>query len=68
VHERLTIDGHGTGCTLASAIAANLCKELSLPDACGAATDYVNAALRDGYRPGRGDVLVLDHFRAGRSL
>ena len=66
VHERMAIDGHGTGCTLASAIAANLCKGLSLPEACGAATDYVNAALRDGYRPGRGDVTVLDHFRVGR--
>jgi hydroxymethylpyrimidine/phosphomethylpyrimidine kinase len=67
VHDRMAIDGHGTGCTLASAIAANLCGNLSLPDACGAATDYVNLALRHGYRPGRGEVVVLDHFRAGRS-
>lgn len=66
VHERIAIDGHGTGCTLASAIAANLCKGLQLPDACRAATDYVHAALRGGYRPGRGDVQVLDHFGAGR--
>ena len=28
------IEGHGTGCTLASAIAANLCLGLPLPDAC----------------------------------
>jgi hydroxymethylpyrimidine/phosphomethylpyrimidine kinase len=67
VHERMAIDGHGTGCTLASAIAAGLCKGLALPDACGAAADYVNAALRGGYRPGRGNVVVLDHFGAGRA-
>lgn len=66
VHERMNIDGHGTGCTLASAIAANLCRGLPLPDACRAATGYVHAALRGGYRPGRGDVVVLDHFGAGR--
>ena len=63
-HERLAIDAHGTGCTLASAIAANLCRDLPMQDACEAATDYVHRALRLGYRPGRGDVLVLDHFGA----
>ena len=66
VHERMAIEGHGTGCTLASAIAANLCRGLSLRNACRAATDYVHAALLGGYRPGRGDVVVLDHFGAGR--
>jgi hydroxymethylpyrimidine/phosphomethylpyrimidine kinase len=68
VHERMAIDGHGTGCTLASAIAANLCSGMPLPEACRAATDYVHAALLGGYRPGRGDVIVLDHFGAGRPL
>ena len=66
-HTRIDIDGHGTGCTLASAIAANLCRGLSLRDACRAAADYVHAALLGGYRPGRGDVVVLDHFGAGRA-
>jgi hydroxymethylpyrimidine/phosphomethylpyrimidine kinase len=66
VHGRIDLDGHGTGCTLASAIAANLCKESSLLDACRAATDYVHAALLGGYRPGLGDVVVLDHLGAGR--
>ncbi len=61
-HERLDVDGHGTGCTLASAIAANLCRGLSLPDACAAATDYVQGALRHASRPGRGEVAVLGHF------
>ncbi|KAF1693832.1 bifunctional hydroxymethylpyrimidine kinase/phosphomethylpyrimidine kinase [Pseudoxanthomonas daejeonensis] len=63
-HPRLRVDAHGTGCTLASAVAANLARGLSLRDACTAAADYVHAALRSGYRPGLGEVLVLDHFAA----
>ncbi len=62
VHGRLDVEGHGTGCTLASAIAANLCRGLPLADAAREATDYVGAALRGGCRPGRGEVVVLDHF------
>ncbi len=62
VHARLAVEGHGTGCTLASAIAANLCLGLSLPDACGDATNYVHGALAAAYRPGRGKLSVLDHF------
>ena len=63
-HARLQVDAHGTGCTLASAVAANLCLGRALEDACVAAADYVHAALRLGYRPGRSEVLVLDHFGA----
>jgi hydroxymethylpyrimidine/phosphomethylpyrimidine kinase len=65
VHERLPLDGHGTGCTLASAIAANLCLGHGLPAAARAATDYVETALRNGIRPGRGAVVVLGHVAAG---
>ena len=64
VHDRLSLDAHGTGCTLASAIAANLCLGLPLIAAVEAATDYIERALRGGYRPGRGEVVVLDHFGA----
>ena len=64
MHDRLPIEGHGTGCTLASAVAANLCLSMSLPDAVQDATDYIERALRGGYRPGRGKVVVLDHFGA----
>jgi len=53
---------HGTGCTLASAIAANLCRGMTLVDACAAATDYVHGALRHATHPGLGRVAVLDHF------
>ncbi len=62
VHDRLNVEGHGTGCTLASAIAAHLCGGMSLPAACEAATDYVHGALRAATRPGRSQVAVLDHF------
>ena len=64
MHARLPLEAHGTGCTLASAIAANLCLGLSMPEAARAASDYVGRALRLGYRPGRGDIVVLDHFGA----
>jgi hydroxymethylpyrimidine/phosphomethylpyrimidine kinase len=63
-HPRLAVDAHGTGCTLAAAIAAQLSRGHSTADACVAASDYIHRALRGGYRPGRGDVLVLDHFGA----
>ena len=61
VHERLVIHGHGTGCTLASAVAANLCRGLTLPMACREASDYVFSALRSGHLAGRGDVVMLRH-------
>ncbi|MGH8033183.1 MAG: bifunctional hydroxymethylpyrimidine kinase/phosphomethylpyrimidine kinase [Luteimonas sp.] len=61
IHDRMPIEGHGTGCTLASAIAANLCTGMALVDACAAAIDYVHTALQRGTRPGRGDVVVLGH-------
>ncbi|MEO6138248.1 MAG: bifunctional hydroxymethylpyrimidine kinase/phosphomethylpyrimidine kinase [Luteimonas sp.] len=60
-HERIAIDGHGTGCTLASAIAANLCNGQPLAMACSNASEYVYMALRNAYRPGSGNVVVLDH-------
>ncbi|MDQ3618362.1 MAG: bifunctional hydroxymethylpyrimidine kinase/phosphomethylpyrimidine kinase [Pseudomonadota bacterium] len=68
IHDRIRIEGHGTGCTLASAIAANLCRGLTPKPACETAIDYTFEALRNGYRPGRGDVVVLDHFGAAASL
>jgi hydroxymethylpyrimidine/phosphomethylpyrimidine kinase len=61
MHERIAIQAHGTGCTLASAVAANLCRGLSLLAACREASDYVSMALRKGYRPGRRDVTLLGH-------
>ncbi|GAB3376310.1 bifunctional hydroxymethylpyrimidine kinase/phosphomethylpyrimidine kinase [Lysobacter rhizosphaerae] len=65
-HPRLQLEAHGTGCTLASAVAANLCRGLPLAAACRAAGEYVHAALLRGYRPGRSEIVVLDHFGAAR--
>ena len=66
-HPRIPLQAHGTGCTLAAAIAANLCLGISLPDACRHASDHVAAALRDGYRPGRGALRVLGHWRGKKN-
>jgi hydroxymethylpyrimidine/phosphomethylpyrimidine kinase len=60
-HARLALSAHGTGCTLASAISANLACGASLEDACRDATDYVHEALRAAYFPGQGGLAVLDH-------
>ena len=40
-----TANTHGTGCTLSSAIAANLAKGLPLPQAVGRAKEYLTGAL-----------------------
>jgi hydroxymethylpyrimidine/phosphomethylpyrimidine kinase len=52
---------HGTGCTYASAIAANLARGRDLVEAIRDAKAYVTAAIRAGFAPGRG-VGVLRHF------
>ncbi|MDY6087815.1 MAG: bifunctional hydroxymethylpyrimidine kinase/phosphomethylpyrimidine kinase [Succiniclasticum sp.] len=49
-----TKNTHGTGCTLSSALAANLAKGLSLPEAVKAAKDYVTTAIRYGIELGNG--------------
>lgn len=45
---------HGTGCTLSSAIAANLAKGKSLPEAISCAKEYISGALADGLDLGKG--------------
>ena len=61
-HPRLKVSGHGTGCTLSSAIAANLALKKALPDACEAAGDYVFDALKAAYAPGKAKLSVLKHI------
>ncbi|MFZ2236148.1 MAG: bifunctional hydroxymethylpyrimidine kinase/phosphomethylpyrimidine kinase, partial [Dokdonella sp.] len=58
-HSRIAVEGHGTGCTLSAAIAANLAKGIGLTDAVGIAIAYVQRALVASYRPGKGSVSVL---------
>jgi hydroxymethylpyrimidine/phosphomethylpyrimidine kinase len=54
---RLPGSYHGSGCTLASAIAAMLANGLDLPDAVREAQDYTWHALQKAYRPGMGQFL-----------
>ncbi|MEL6263949.1 MAG: bifunctional hydroxymethylpyrimidine kinase/phosphomethylpyrimidine kinase, partial [Cyanobacteria bacterium J06626_6] len=56
-----TQNTHGTGCTLSSAIAANLAKNMSLTDAVKAAKGYVTEALRHSLTIGQGQGPV-GHF------
>lgn len=49
-----TVNTHGTGDTLASAIAANLAKGFALPDAIARAKQYLTAALAYGLDLGAG--------------
>jgi hydroxymethylpyrimidine/phosphomethylpyrimidine kinase len=54
---RLPWKYHGSGCTLASAIAAMLANGLDLPEAVREAQDYTWHALEKAYRPGMGQYL-----------
>ena len=56
-----TTSTHGTGCTLASAIAAGLAKGLDVPSAVGEAKEYVTAAIRTSFPMGQGHG-PLNHF------
>ncbi len=67
-HPRVAVEGHGTGCTLSAAIAANLANDVALTDAVRIAIEYVQRALVASYRPGQGSVSVLGHRRAAPPL
>ncbi|OQS36192.1 hydroxymethylpyrimidine/phosphomethylpyrimidine kinase [Chromobacterium haemolyticum] len=55
--ERLPGSYHGSGCTLASAIAGMLATGLLLPEAVREAQEYTYQALLNGFRPGMGQFL-----------
>lgn len=63
-HRRVAGEAHGTGCTLAAAIAAGLARGETLRDAVRVAIDFVHDALERGYRPGKAPLRVLDHLGA----
>jgi hydroxymethylpyrimidine/phosphomethylpyrimidine kinase len=52
--ERLPGIYHGSGCTLASAIAALLAQDVAVPEAVQEAQEYTWQTLNAGFRPGMG--------------
>ena len=61
---RLAGSYHGSGCTLASAIAAALANGLGVPEAVRDAQEYTWQALAGGFRPGMGQMLPDRFFWA----
>lgn len=59
-NRRLPFDAHGTGCTLSSALAAELAKGRSLRVAARRAIAFVQRALAHAYVPGLTPLRVLD--------
>jgi len=55
--ERLPGEYHGSGCTLAAAIAAGLARGVPVPEAVGAAQDYTWRSLAYAFRPGAGQAI-----------
>ena len=53
---------HGTGCTLSSAIAANLAKGFSMEEAIGRAKDYISGALAAMLDLGKGSGPMAHNF------
>ena len=52
--QRLPGSYHGSGCTLASAIAASIAQGLDIPEAVKEAQEFTWQALKAGFRPGMG--------------
>lgn len=65
--KRLPGSYHGSGCTLASAIAATLANGLDVPEAVREAQEYTWQALAHGFRPGMGQHLP-DRFFWAREM
>ena len=60
-NNKISKEGHGTGCTLSSAIAAYIAKGFDLKESVEKAVSYVHKALEKGYKVGSKNY-VLDHF------
>jgi hydroxymethylpyrimidine/phosphomethylpyrimidine kinase len=65
--KRLPGSYHGSGCTLASAIAATMANGLDVPEAVREAQEYTWQALAHGFRPGMGQHLP-DRFFWAREI
>ena len=62
--DRLPGSYHGSGCTLASAVAANLARGLPVEDAVYAAQKYAWQTLAAGFKPGMGQFIPNRFFWA----
>jgi hydroxymethylpyrimidine/phosphomethylpyrimidine kinase len=60
-HPRLPFEGHGSGCTLASAVAAGLARGKLPHAAVREAIAWVNKTFQRAWQPGGGSVYVLGH-------
>lgn len=57
------VSTHGTGCTYSAAIAAQLALGLNLPDAIGAAKNYISDAIRTSFEWNSHEkIMALNHF------
>jgi hydroxymethylpyrimidine/phosphomethylpyrimidine kinase len=65
--ERLPGSFHGSGCTLAAAIAATLANGLEIPEAVREAQEYTWQSLNAGFRPGMGQHIPDRFFWARES-
>jgi hydroxymethylpyrimidine/phosphomethylpyrimidine kinase len=65
--QRLPGSYHGSGCTLASALAASLAHRLSVSDAVREAQEYTWKTLAAGFRPGMGQYIPDRFFWARRT-
>jgi hydroxymethylpyrimidine/phosphomethylpyrimidine kinase len=65
--QRLPGSYHGSGCTLASALAANLARGMDIADAVYEAQEYTWQALAHGFRPGMGQYIPDRLFWARES-
>lgn len=61
---RLPASYHGSGCTLAAAIAAELARGLNPPEAAHAAQQFTWQSLAAGFKPGGGQFLPNRFFRS----
>lgn len=57
--ERLEYSYHGSGCTLASAFAANIAKGMAVEEACYQAQDYTWQSLNNGFQISTGQGIPL---------
>ncbi len=55
--QRLEHSYHGSGCTLASAIAASMANGMSIDDSVYEAQEFTWQSLKAGFRPGMGQYL-----------